>query len=114
LRARVRGEHFREIAELAIKAVKSVSPDVISHRVKSILSVNVEEELRSCNYPVLYLMAGKDKLIRKHNFKKIKSVNDNIELAVIDTAHFVLQLEPRKSSEILVEFMDMIIKRRGR
>ena len=113
LRARIGGEHFREIAEPALEAIKSVNPDVISHRVKSILSVNVEKELRSCQYPILYLIAGRDKLIRKHNFKKINSVNENIELAGIDTAHFVLQAEPRKSSEILIEFMDRIMKGAG-
>jgi hypothetical protein len=55
-------------------------------------------------------MAGRDKLIRGHNFKKIKTVKEDVEMAVIDTLHFVLQLEPERASEILVEFMDRIIK----
>ncbi|MFC1839915.1 alpha/beta fold hydrolase [Thermodesulfobacteriota bacterium] len=113
LRARIGGRDFRGIADLALEAIELVNPDVIAHRVKSILSVNVENELRSCPYPVLYLMAGRDKLVRKHNFKKIKSVNEDIELAIIDTLHFVLQLEPQKASEILVEYMDKIMKEKG-
>ena len=110
LRARIGGREFRGISDLALQAIESVSPNVIARRVKSILSVNVENELRSCPYPVLYLMAGRDKLIRGHNFKKIKSIKEDIELAIIDTLHFVLQLEPQKASEILVDFMDRTIK----
>jgi hypothetical protein len=110
LRAKAGGKDFRDIAGLALEAIELVGPDVIAHRVKSILSVDVENELQSCPYPILYLMAGRDGLIRGHNFNKIKSANKNVELAVIDTLHFVLQLEPEKASEILVEFMDRTIK----
>lgn len=109
LRARLAGENFRPIADLALKAIRSVIPGVIAHRVKSILSVNVEKELESCNCPALYLMAGKDKLIRSHNYRRIKTLKKDVGLETIDTQHFILQLEPERSGKLIVEFMDSVI-----
>jgi len=109
VRAGLSVEKFAPIAGLALKAIRSVNPSVIAHRVKSILSVNVERELSLCTCPVLYLMAGKDRLIRKHNYRRIKAVKNDVKLETIDTQHFILQLEPGRSSEILVDFMDSVI-----
>lgn len=114
MRAALAGKRSKPIADLALKAIKSVSAAVIAHRVKSILSVNVEDELRLCDLPTLYLMAGKDNLIRKHNYLRIKDVKKDIRLKTIDTQHFILQLEPERSSEILMEFMDRTIAKAGK
>ncbi len=109
LRTTLWGSDFRATADLALKAIKSVSPAVIAHRVKSILSVNVENELRLCPFPTLYLRAERDRLVRRHNYRKVKSVKNDVKLKTIDTQHFILQMEPKRSSEILVEFMDSVI-----
>ena len=110
-RAKIGGTRYREIAGIALNAIKSVSPDVIAHRVKSILSVNVESELEECSCPVLYLMAGRDNLIKRHNYDGINNLKRDVELAVVDTFHFVLQLEPEKSGEVLLKFMDSVMNR---
>lgn len=109
LRAALRGDDVRSVARLALKAIRSVNPSVIAHRVKSILSVNVEKELRLCTLPTLYLMAGRDSLIRGHNYRGIKAIKDDVKLRPIATQHFILQMEPERSSEILVDFMDSVI-----
>jgi pimeloyl-[acyl-carrier protein] methyl ester esterase len=105
IRALYASEKYREIANLGINAVKTVDPNVIAKRVKEILSVNVENDLRSCDVPILYIMGTRDHLIRRHNFRRIQKIKNNIQLAEINTLHFVLQLEPRKSADILMEFM---------
>ena len=105
IRALYAGEKYREIADLGINAVKTVDPNVIAKRVKEILSVNVENDLRSCDIPILYIMGSRDHLIKRHNFRRIQKIRNDIRLAEIDTLHFVLQLEPRKSADILMEFM---------
>ncbi len=109
LRAKFAGENFGPIADLALKAIRSVSPGVIAHRVKSILTVNVEKELGSCSCPAMYLMAGKDKLIRSHNYRRIKTLKNDVKLEKINTQHFILQLEPERSSELIVNFMDGVV-----
>lgn len=108
-RAKLARKNFGPLAELALKAIRSVNPEVISHRVKSILSVNVEKELESCTCPIMYLMAEKDRLIGRHNYRWIKAVKKDVALETIDTKHFILQLEPKRSAEIVVKFMDSAI-----
>lgn len=110
IRTAVAGENYRPVAHMALAAIRSVDPAVIAHRVKSILSVNAEKELRLCSCPILYLMGKRDKLIKRHNYRRIKAVKNEVKLKTIDTGHFILQLEPERSSEILVEFMDSVKK----
>ena len=112
IKAMYRGDKINGLARMAIKAIKTVKPDVIAGRVKSILKVNVEKELRSCDLPILYIMGAEDRLIKKHNFDKIKKVRHDVLLKEIKTRHFILQLEPMKASKELVEFMDKAVKTR--
>ena len=105
-----RGDKINGLARIAIKAIKTVKPDVIEGRIKSILKVNVEKELRSFDVPILYIMGAEDHLIKKHNFDKIKKVRHDVLLKEIKTRHFVLQLEPMKASKALVEFIDKAVK----
>ena len=111
IRAALAGGRFRPIADLALNAIRSVSPSVIACRVKEILSANVERELRLCKCPVLYLMAEKDLLIRSHNYEIIKAMKKDVKLEKIDTQHFILQMEPERSSKILVDFMDCVMRK---
>jgi len=104
------GDKINGLAEMAIKAIKTVRPDVIAGRVKSILKVNVEKELRSCGVPILYIMGAEDHLIKKHNFEMINKVRHDVLLKKIKTSHYILQLEPMKAAKELVEFMDKTIK----
>jgi pimeloyl-ACP methyl ester carboxylesterase len=106
------GNQIKEFARMAIEVIKTVRPDVIAGRVKSVFRVDVEKELRSCALPILYLMGAEDRLIKKHNFEKIKKVRHDVLLKEIKTRHFILQLEPMKASKELVEFMDKAVKTR--
>lgn len=110
IRAMYRGDKINGLARMAIKAIKTVKPDVIEGRVKSILKVNVEKELRSFDVPILYIMGAEDHLIKKYNLDKIKKVRHDVLLKEIKTRHFILQLEPMKASKELVEFMDKTVK----
>lgn len=108
IRALNAGKEYSKIVSLGINAIKTVDPHVIAQRVKAILSVNVENDLRSCNVPILYIMGTRDNLIRRHNFMRIQEIRTDVQLAEIDALHFVLQLEPQKAADILMEFMDSV------
>lgn len=103
-------DQIREFARRAIKVIETVKPKVIARRVKSIFKVNVEKELESCDLPILYLMGADDRLIRKHNFEIIKKTRHDVILKVINTRHFILQLEPMKAAKELVEFIETTVK----
>ncbi|HJX34035.1 MAG TPA: alpha/beta hydrolase [Desulfatiglandales bacterium] len=103
-------DQIKKLARMAIEVIKTVKPEVIAGRVKSIFRVDVEKELRSCDLPILYIMGDEDRLIRKHNFEKIKKIRHDIILKVIKTRHFILQLEPMEAAKELIEFMDKAVK----
>ncbi len=102
-----RGKHKR-LVEMALDAIKSVRPNVIAERVKAILKVNVEQELMRSEVPMLYLASRKDHLIRKHNVAGIKRIKSDLIVTEIDTEHFILQLEPKKSAAEIEKFIKSI------
>lgn len=98
-------EEYKGLVEMALDAIKSVRPNVIAERVKAILNVNVEQELRKSDIPMLYLAGRKDHLIRKHNVAGIKRIKSDLIVTEINTAHFILQLEPEKSADEIEKFI---------
>ncbi len=81
---------------------------MIAERVKAILTVDVEQDLVSVDVPILYLASCKDHLIKNHNVAGMKTLKPNLTVAEIDTQHFVLQLEPKKSAVQIERFMETI------
>ena len=95
---------------MAISVIKKVNPNVIAGRIKSIFQADVEEDLLSFDLPILYIMGDKDRLIRKHNFEKIKRIRPDILLKVVKTQHCILQREPMDAVNVLIEFMETVVK----
>ncbi|HDZ62360.1 MAG TPA: alpha/beta hydrolase [Nitrospirae bacterium] len=110
VRAWFSGGKYKDIFKMALNAVKSVNPEVIANRVKAILKVNVEKELKDCRVPILYLTSTKDHLIKEHNIKNIKKIKKDVQEIKIDTLHFVLQLEPEKSAKEIIKFIESTAK----
>jgi pimeloyl-ACP methyl ester carboxylesterase len=102
---------IKELANMAISVIKTVNPDIIAGRIKSIFQVDVEKELVSFDLPILYIMGDKDRLIRKHNFEKIKKIRPDVFLSVIKTQHSILQREPLDAANVLIEFMETVMKK---
>ena len=101
-------KELRDLVQPAAEAVKSVKPRVISARVKVIFNVNVEQDLLKVNVPILYMKSCRDHLIKKHNAEGIKRLKREMKIIELDTQHFILQLEPRKSAEVITQFIQML------
>ena len=108
LRALLRHGGYSELVKNALDAIKAVRPSVIAKRVKAILTVYVEQDFVRVDVPILYLVSRKDHLIKKHNVDGMKSLKPNLTVVEIDTQHFVLQLEPKKSSVQIERFVETI------
>jgi len=102
---------YEKLVKMALDAIKSVRPNVIAARVKAILKVDVEQELMKSDIPMLYLASRKDHLIRKHNIAGIKRIKSDLIVTEIDTEHFILQLEPKKSADEIEKFIKSIWQR---
>jgi len=94
-----------ELRLLTKNAIGAVRPEVIAHRVRSVVSVNVERELRECPVPILYLQGARDLVVPKRNLREIRKSLPSIQVAVMDAPHMVLQTQPAASAQAIAEFL---------
>lgn len=95
-----------EIIRLVKKAAGSVTPDVISGRVRSVLKVNVSKALQQIKVPILYLGGLKDRLVNGGSCRLIKKIRPDVEVVEIDGPHLLLQIEPEAAWKAIEDFMD--------
>ena len=103
----IRGE-LRGLLPLALAAIRSVRPEVVASRARALMKVDTRTQLRAMPFPLLYLQALRDPLIRKHNAKEIMRIRPDACLARIDTKHFLLQLEPRRAAAEIASFLEAL------
>lgn len=101
----MRGE-LRGLLPLALAAIRSVRPEVVAARVRALLKVDARAQLQTLPFPLLYLQALRDPLIRRHNAEEIKRIRPDASLAQIDTRHFLLQLEPKRAAAAIASFLE--------
>lgn len=85
--------------------VSRVSPRVMAHRLRSVLSCNSKRELLNVSVPLLYVAGTEDRLVRETCFKEIKKVKPTALLANVRAPHLILQSNPCESVNILVQFL---------
>lgn len=78
--------------------------EVISARVQSVLDVNVREELKSLQVPLLYIAGAGDWLIGKKCIDSVWLCRPDVEIKVIDGVHMILQTNPCEAAEAILEF----------
>jgi pimeloyl-ACP methyl ester carboxylesterase len=108
LRAICAGGRFRNFINMSLDVVKTVHPRAISARVKAILKVDVRQLFEKIDVPVLYIVSRKDHLIKKHNVIDLKTIKPELEVVELNTKHFLLQLEPERSVDIITDFIRKI------
>jgi pimeloyl-[acyl-carrier protein] methyl ester esterase len=74
-------------------------------RAREAMKVNVSEELRRSEYPMLYLRGARDIIVGSHNLKKIQAIKGEVSDVTLDTSHLVLQEAPRDSAEAIQKFI---------
>lgn len=106
LRALMAGSSRRgALVRQAGNVIKRVNPGVLASRMRSALTVDAREWLRSCHMPILYLVAKADRVVRRQSLKAILRERPDVLCREIQTNHFVLQLEPEKAWIAISEFV---------
>ena len=85
-------------------AINSVQPAVLVDRVHSVLACDVLDDLRCVNVPILYMQAAHDRLVNPVCLEEMRRVKPEIEIAVLNGPHVLLQLMPRESAEVVADF----------
>lgn len=109
VRSYPRREEFRELLHLALGTIRSVRPEVVAARVRALMKVDVEDDLRAIDLPLLYLEAMRDQVIRRHNVEGIRRIRPDARVVQIDTRHFLLQLEPKRAAAEIVSFLETLM-----
>jgi pimeloyl-ACP methyl ester carboxylesterase len=80
-------------------------PSVIAARVRMVFRINVQEELKACTVPILYLQASKDILVPPWNLRAIKRINQGIKVSKIPSSHMILQRHPTEAVAAIGAFI---------
>ncbi|UCF87887.1 MAG: alpha/beta hydrolase [bacterium] len=83
--------------------------DVVSARVQAVLGVNVREELKSIQAPVLYLAGARDWLIGRKCIDTVWLCRPDVEIKVIEGVHMILQTNPDDSARAITDFCSRVI-----
>lgn len=106
---RLKAQIFRyattELTALKAEALIDVRPEVIAHRVRSTLTVNVIPELNACNVPLLYLRGNRDFVVPGQNLNEIAALCPTLKVAHFPSPHMILQTQPALAAEAIGSFI---------
>ena len=85
--------------------IRTVHPNVLASRVRSVLTVDARSWLQSCPVPILYLAGSQDRLVRRHCFDEILAIRPDVVQHCVPTAHFLLQLAPTEAWTAISKFV---------
>jgi pimeloyl-ACP methyl ester carboxylesterase len=90
------------------KALLSMSSEVLSSRLRSISSCDSRKALAQITVPTLYLQATRDPVVPPRCLDEMLAIKPEISVKRIDGPHLLLQREPRKSEEIITQFIQRL------
>lgn len=93
------------LRQLIRQAIGAVRPEVLSHRVRAVLAVNVADRLTACPVPMLYLRGSRDFVVPSHNLREIQKLVPTLQVATLEAPHMVLQTQPAASGRAIAEFL---------
>jgi pimeloyl-ACP methyl ester carboxylesterase len=86
-------------------ALEVVRPEVLSHRVRMAFDTDTRGALRACQAPILYLQAGRDKLVSPRSVEEIRAIKPELTCEVVDAPHLLLQSKPREAWAAIRRFL---------
>jgi pimeloyl-ACP methyl ester carboxylesterase len=87
------------------EAVGSVPPQVLTDRLKEVLQCDVRAEIPKIYVPILCLRPTRDRLVGAACSKEILRLSREGSLVEIDGPHLILQRQPSRCVDAIVEFI---------
>lgn len=97
-----------ELVEDVRSTVRKVSGRVISRRIAEILRVDVTEQFRAVQVPILYLKASEDALVTAEQVALMREQRDDFEVEAIRAPHLILQSAPEEGGRVLSRFIERL------
>ncbi len=109
----IKGLLGKECPEKTKRWVQETLPrlkrEVLAARIKAVLEVNVREELKNCQVPVLYIAGSRDWLVGKKCLDVIWLCRPDVEIKVLEGVHMILQTRPDDSAQAIIDFCSNVI-----
>jgi pimeloyl-[acyl-carrier protein] methyl ester esterase len=88
--------------------ISLVKPEVLVHRLRSVLTCDARTDLSRIDVPILYLQAAHDRLVGQSCLGVIRRANPGVIVEKIEGPHLLLRLEPVRVAEAVKAFIDRI------
>jgi pimeloyl-ACP methyl ester carboxylesterase len=88
----------------ALTALPALKRDVLAARIEAVLDVNVREELKGLEVPVLYIAGSRDWLVGKKCIDVIWLCRPDVQIEVLEGVHMILQTNAAEAAEAIKEF----------
>jgi len=88
------------------EALRAADPGVLAARLRAVVNCDEREALARTEIPLMYIQAERDRLVPSKCFREIQRIRpDTLLVSVLGAPHLVLQREPRKCAEAVVQFI---------
>jgi pimeloyl-[acyl-carrier protein] methyl ester esterase len=94
-----------DLVETFRRAQRSVRPDVLAFRIRSVLNADVRKAFTACSLPILYLRANEDRLVKTRNLVEMQKIQPDMAVVGIDGPHLLLQREPAECMAAIDHFL---------
>jgi pimeloyl-ACP methyl ester carboxylesterase len=88
--------------------IRSVSPDVLSFRVRETLNCDARSALARTSVPVMCVQAADDKLLDEACLTEMQRIKPTILVERVVGPHLLLQREPQKVADIVSKFVQEV------
>lgn len=82
-----------------------MTPAVFRARLRSVLEVDVTNELAALELPILNLCAMADNVVPRSATAFLQSIRPEMRLVEIEGPHCLLQVAPRDTARVITEFV---------
>ena len=94
-----------DVVALFYRAMSEVASRVLTHRFSVLLEFDESFAPPALKCPLLYLQAGRDRLVKPRNFEIAQRRYPETHLQRIESPHLILQVQPEASVGAISEFL---------
>jgi pimeloyl-ACP methyl ester carboxylesterase len=95
-----------ELKELFPQVLACVTPEVLTARARTVMTLDCAGELRTCPVPVLVLVSDRDRIVASRCSELMQQVRPDLEITRFDSPHLILQLATAAAVERICRFLD--------
>ena len=85
-------------------AISSVRPEVLSRRLRIVLTCDARSELKNVTVPMLFIQPGQDRLVGSDRLEEMQRIRPSALAESVSGPHLFIQREPEKAAELVAKF----------